>query len=93
MLTRRLAVVDTGAYTQVYAPVLCWSLNGGLFGARRHESSATNMEGRKLQLHYWYIYEQEYESGTHRIGHGIVTGHNRLPDSVYILLVISNFCD
>ncbi len=41
-------------------------------------------EGRKLRLHFWYIDEQEYESGTHRIGHGIVTGHNRLPDSVYM---------
>lgn len=41
-------------------------------------------EGRKLRLHYWYIEEREHKGQIYRIGHGIVTGHNRLMDSTDI---------
>ncbi len=37
---------------------------------------------RKLQLHDWYIAEYEDKGETYRIGHGIVTGHKRIADSV-----------
>ncbi len=43
---------------------------------------SSHAEGRKLKLHYWHIDEREYEGGVQRIGHGVVTGHKRLPDSV-----------
>lgn len=44
-----------------------------------------NSNGRKLQLHYWYIGEHKYGDGnTYRIAHGIVTGHKKLPDSIYM---------
>ncbi len=39
-------------------------------------------EGKKLQLHYWYIGEHEIEGELYRIGHGIVTGHRKLADSM-----------
>lgn len=42
---------------------------------------AAHEEGRKLQLHYWYIGEHDIEGKTDRIGHGIVTGHKRLSDA------------
>ncbi len=39
-------------------------------------------DGRKLQLHYWYIGEHEYGDGNrYRIAHGIVTGHKKLMDT------------
>ena len=39
-------------------------------------------DGRKLQLHYWYIRDHEYEDGKkYRIAHGIVTGHKKIMDS------------
>ncbi|MCR4868311.1 hypothetical protein SAMN02910400_00599 [Lachnospiraceae bacterium C10] len=43
---------------------------------------ATHEEGKKLQLHYWYIEEHESDSEMLRIGHGIVTGHNKLSDAM-----------
>ena len=43
---------------------------------------ATHEEGKKLQLHYWYIGEHESGSEMLRIGHGIVTGHNKLSDAM-----------
>ncbi|SCY79362.1 hypothetical protein SAMN02910292_02950 [Lachnospiraceae bacterium XBB2008] len=50
------------------------------------ESYITNLaaheEGRKLQLHYWYVGEHEIEGEKYRIGHGIVTGHKKLPDAI-----------
>ncbi len=40
---------------------------------------------RKLQLHYWYVREHgKSEDQLFRLGHGIVTGHDRLPDSIEI---------
>ena len=45
---------------------------------------AAHKEGRKLQLHYWYIEEADVDGEILRIGHGIVTGHNRLPDAIDI---------
>ncbi len=49
------------------------------------ESYITNMavhkEGRKLQLHNWYIGEHEINGEMRRLGHGIVTGHKRLSDA------------
>ncbi|MBE5858514.1 MAG: hypothetical protein E7301_00085 [Butyrivibrio sp.] len=44
---------------------------------------ASNSDGRKLQLHYWYIGEHKYEDGNeYRIAHGIVTGHKKLADAI-----------
>ncbi|MCR5093345.1 MAG: hypothetical protein K6B72_05175 [Lachnospiraceae bacterium] len=55
-------------------------------GRNMIESYAANLavhaEGRKLQLHYWYIDEYEYEGEKYLIGHGIVTGHQKLEDSI-----------
>ena len=45
------------------------------------DNLASYKEGRKLQLHYWYIDEREIQGELYRIGHGIVTGHNKLSDS------------
>ena len=42
---------------------------------------ASHEEGKKLQLHYWYIGEHEIGGEMLRIGHGIVTGHKRLSDA------------
>lgn len=39
---------------------------------------------RKLQLHYWYISPHEIHGTTYVIGHGIVTGHKKLEDSISI---------
>lgn len=38
----------------------------------------------KLQLHYWYIEDQEINGEIIRTGHGIVTGHDRYTDSMDI---------
>ena len=46
---------------------------------------ASHKEGRKLQLHYWYIGEHEVDGEKLRIGHGIVTGHKRLSDAMDML--------
>ncbi len=44
---------------------------------------ASGSDGRKLQLHYWYIGEHKYGDGNmYRIAHGIVTGHKRLEDAI-----------
>ena len=43
---------------------------------------ASHEEGKKLQLHYWYIGEHEIHGEMFRIGHGIVTGHKKLSDSI-----------
>ena len=44
---------------------------------------SANSDGRKLQLHYWYIGEHKYGDGNrYRIAHGIVTGHKKLMDSI-----------
>ena len=43
---------------------------------------ATPEKGRKLQLHYWYIDEED--GAIYSVGHGIVTGHKRLADSTDI---------
>lgn len=49
------------------------------------ESYITNLasheEGKKLQLHYWYVKEHEIHGKIYRLGHGIVTGHKRLEDA------------
>ena len=57
------------------------------FGREIIESYIENLacqEERKLQLHYWYIDEHEEDGKTMQIGHGVVTGHKRLPDSNFI---------
>ncbi len=43
---------------------------------------ASHGDGRKLQLHYWYIGEHEIDGRLFRIGHGVVTGHKKLADSI-----------
>lgn len=52
------------------------------------ESYITNLaahkEGRKLQLHYWYIEKADVDGEVMHIAHGIVTGHKRLPDAMDI---------
>ncbi len=49
------------------------------------ESYITNLaaheDGRKLQLHNWYIGEHEIHGEMFRLGHGIVTGHKRISDA------------
>lgn len=45
------------------------------------ENLAAQKEKRKLQLHYWYIKEDEYHGEKIYRGNGIVTGHGRLPDA------------
>ncbi len=64
-------------------------INGEIYedlGKNLIETYITNLaahrEGRKLQLHYWYVGEHEIRGEMYRIGHGIVTGHNRLEDSI-----------
>ena len=48
-------------------------------------SSLAAHDGKqKLQLHYWYIDERDYEGEKYTFGHGIVTGHQRLMDSTYM---------
>ncbi len=42
----------------------------------------SHKEGRKLQLHYWYVGEHEIHGEMFRIGHGIVTGHKKLMDAL-----------
>ena len=44
--------------------------------------SMIRKDGRKLQLHYWYIGEHEIDGEKLLLGHGIVTGHKKLPDSI-----------
>ena len=39
---------------------------------------------RKLQLHYWYVNERESNGKKYNVGHGVVTGHKRIDDSVFI---------
>ena len=46
-------------------------------------AAADHIEGRKLQLHYWYIDEQEYEGRLYKCAHGIVSGHPKLSDATY----------
>ncbi len=57
-------------------------------GKKIIESYITNLssheEGKKLRLHYWYVGEHEIDGKMCLIGHGIVTGHERLDDSTYI---------
>ena len=42
---------------------------------------ASHEEGKRLQLHYWYIGEHEMQGEKFRLGHGIVTGHKKLSDA------------
>ncbi len=50
------------------------------------ESYITNLaaheKGRKLQLHDWYVGAHEIDGQMYHIGHGIVTGHQKLPDAI-----------
>lgn len=39
---------------------------------------------RKLQLHNWYVDESRIDGVARRCAHGIVSGHKRLPDSIFI---------
>ena len=46
---------------------------------------ASGIDGRKLQLHDWYIGEHKFGNGNaYRIVHGVVTGHKKLADSIYM---------
>jgi len=45
---------------------------------------ASHENGRKLQLHYWFIDEHVIKGETYLQGHGIVTGHKHLQDATYI---------
>ncbi len=38
---------------------------------------------RRLMYHYWYVDIREYSGKPFKIGHGVVTGHERLADSVF----------
>ena len=40
-------------------------------------------EHKKISLYDWYIDEHVSEKGKYCVAHGIVTGHDRLPDSCY----------
>ncbi len=42
----------------------------------------SNDEGRKLQLHYWYVGEHENNGEMVLVGHGIVTGHKKIEDAI-----------
>lgn len=43
-----------------------------------------NSKDRKVMLHNWYIEDHlSQRSGRYALAHGIVTGHNRLPDSIF----------
>ena len=46
------------------------------------ENLASHKEGRRLQLHYWYVEEREEDGEVVRIGHGIVSGHKKLADAI-----------
>ena len=52
------------------------------------DSYVTNLanygENRKTKLYYWYIEEKEKNGKVFYYGHGIVTGHKRLADSMRI---------
>lgn len=42
-----------------------------------------NSKDRKVMLHNWYIEDHlSQRNGRYALAHGIVTGHNRLPDSI-----------
>lgn len=43
---------------------------------------ASEGNGKKTRLHYWYVGEQEINGKDYIIGHGIITGHNKMQDSV-----------
>lgn len=45
---------------------------------------APRNDGRKLQLHYWYIDERNIGDVTHMIGHGIISGHKKISDTTRI---------
>jgi len=41
-------------------------------------------ERRKLQLHYWHVFERDIDGEIHKFAYGIVTGHNRFSDATDI---------
>ncbi|MCR5337530.1 MAG: hypothetical protein K6E75_03135 [Lachnospiraceae bacterium] len=43
---------------------------------------SSHQEDRKLMLHNWHISEEDSGAEEYKLGHGIVTGHQRLSDSV-----------
>lgn len=46
---------------------------------------ASGVNGRKLQLHDWYIGEHKFgNDNMYRIVHGVVTGHKKLEDSIFM---------
>ena len=57
-----------------------------LAGQQLIDSYVSNLvtKRKKISLHNWYINTHASESGTDFVGHGIVTGHYRLPDSCFI---------
>ena len=56
-------------------------------GQQIMESYIENLSSkdRKVMLHNWYIEDHlSQRSGRYALAHGIVTGHTRLPDSIFI---------
>ena len=57
-------------------------------GKKTIESYICNLAIREeellLKLHYWYIDEREIDGKIYRFGHGIVTGHKKVPDATKI---------
>ncbi|WP_022765295.1 hypothetical protein [Butyrivibrio sp. XPD2006] len=45
---------------------------------------ADKSNSHKAQLHNWYISEHEFFGKMRKIAHGIVTGHKKLEDSIYV---------
>ena len=41
-------------------------------------------EGKKLRLHYWFVNKQEIDGEVFNVGHGIVSGHKKIDDSVFL---------
>lgn len=56
-------------------------------GCQIMESCIENLSSkdRKVMLHNWYIEDHlSQRNGRYALAHGIVTGHSRLPDSIFI---------
>ena len=47
------------------------------------ENLSNSKDGKKLMLHYWHVDEEEIDGEVFRVGHGIVSGHKKIEDSIY----------
>lgn len=54
------------------------------------EKLSGGVEKRKVQLHYWCMYEFEKEGKKYKILNGIVTGHSKIKDGTFIHTSIVN---